>query len=211
MVDRVHWQLLQKQATTTLASPDPLSKPTPKPAPLSAPMPAIADTPAAALDEEGIDGEPLSEDEVQSRAREIDPAALWGGEEEVDPEWEAWNSQGPWEIGVSGWTEEEWDAWAEAWDPEEEKAQATLAAKAEARTSRPVATPTHTEGTPVPALRRLPSNSNLSVASDATTLVMGAPPPPDMPPLDECPTAAAIVNSTTHKREYMRLVSYSAL
>ena len=222
MVNAVHLQLLQKQAQEQ--EPPVPAEPAPKPA--LAALPALADA-AAALDEgEGsIDGEPCDDGELEARAREIDPPAYWGGsrEEEQDDDWDAyaWEYQGPWRIGRSGWTEEEWDAWAEAWDPEEEKAQALLAEKGgkpETSATRPVATPTRPETLPVPALRRLPSNSDLSVPdSNATTLVMGGHPaspppsvPPPMPSRDESPTAA-IVNSTTHKREYMRLVPYSAL
>ena len=153
--------------------------------------------------EEGV-GASGSRESVDEDDAELEDEQEWNeGEQEWDGEsWagsqdlEAWEYQEDWEEWVKGRYDGE-----ELSHDEEEDANESLdkacdkALKADACSKRPVATPARTG----PPLHRLPGTLDLKPPSETTTVVEST--------LRELggDGDAVVVNSTTHKKEYMRL------
>ena len=178
------------------------------------------------------------EEERRELAADLVPPAFFAGEESAEEEDEMWDDEVMEEwFKFKGWTEfpyydwssmESWQAWS--WGGENSKplgwheengdwqneADDSEDKGKEALASRPIATPVRAASAaakPDP-LRRLPSSSSLQAPpSEATTLPM----PGAVVDVPDASSAAAMagddlrINSTTHKREYMRLVDASAI
>ena len=212
-------------ATATKVPADPIARKEPD-VPLSRPPEAMLET------------DPDSdEEERRALAAELVPAAYFAGEEGDEEEDEMWDDEvmeewfkfKSWPFPTKDW--KSWEAWnwggknSESWAWHEESGDWENEADDNEKKgkscreghlpSRPVATPVRAASTaakPEP-LHRLPSNSSLKAPHSETTLVM----PGHVWEESPAPTAAAIagddlrINSTTHKREYMRLVDASAM